>query len=62
MTMWMRLFAATAVLLAFGPSGLGADEGPSSLTLGQCIEMDLPAVGLHRRTHGGQRRRPFLTA
>lgn len=41
MTMWMRLFAATAVLLAFGPSGLGADEGPSSLTLGQCIEISL---------------------
>src|SRR4030042_37006 len=42
MVKWMRLWmVATAVVLFFSPSGLEADEGPSSLTLKQCIDISL---------------------
>lgn len=42
MAKWKRVFAAAAAaLMACAPAGLAADDGPSSLTLKQCIEMSL---------------------
>lgn len=42
MTTWIRPLAATiAAVLVMSPSGLKADEAPSALTLGQCIEISL---------------------
>ena len=42
MVTWMRpCVAAAAAFLMFSPSGLKADDGPSALTLKQCIEISL---------------------
>ncbi len=42
MANWKRAFAAAAAaLIAFGPTGLAAEDGPPALTLKQCVEISL---------------------